>query len=471
MARLTARAAAATALAGAFLAGEWHPDAMARRGKRALGDRRRWLADLARVVFHAYRERPADRPRELARFVDACDLFDTASRDPDRPLQVRVWMAAPTEMAPPPWPPRRFPWPVLHGVPDLAAWLGVTDAHLEWFADRRSFERTASDERLRHYRRRWVAKADGSSRLIEAPKHELKDLQRQVLHGILDRAPKDWAQASGSVGSGRSLHDFAELHVGKQVVIRCDLEAFFASTTVGRVYGVFRWLGYPEPVAHHLAALCTTVTPRAVLRSAPRSASERHRRALTRLAGPHLPQGAPTSSSLAGLCMFRLDRRLYQLARGFEGRYSRYVDDLIFSGDADLLRGSRRFVRLVESIVRDEGYRLHAGKTRIRTAAQRQTVTGLVVNAGLNVPRREYDQLRAVLHDAARSGPEAANRAGHHDFRAHLQGRITWVAAGNPTRAAKLHAAFAAIPWPDHPTGSRGSEGGDRLGEDADRGL
>ena len=466
MARLTARAAAATALAGAFLAGEWQPDAMARRGKRALGDRRRWLTDLARVVFHAYRERPADRPRELARFVDACDLFDAACRDPDRPLQVRVWMAAPSEMAPPPG---RFRWPVLHGVPDLAAWLGVTERHLEWFADRRSFERTARDERLRHYRRRWVAKADGTSRLIEAPKRELKDLQRQVLHGILDRAPLD----GGLSRRGRSLHDLGAVHVGRQVVIRCDLEAFFASTTVGRVYGVFRWLGYPEPVAHHLAALCTTVTPRAVLRSAPRSASgsERQRRALTRLAGPHLPQGAPTSPALAGLGMFRLDRRLYQLARGFGGRYTRYVDDLIFSGDADLLRGSRRFVGLVETIVRDEGYRLHAGKTRIRTAAQRQTVTGLVVNAGLNVPRREYDRLRAVLHDAARSGPEAANRAGHHDFRAHLQGRITWVAAGNPTRATKLHAAFAAIPWPDHPTGSRGSEGGDRLGEDADRGL
>ena len=138
-----------------------------------------------------------------------------------------------------------------------------------------------------------------------------------------------------------------------------------------------------------------------------------------------------------------------RLAHSFGGRYTRYVDDLVFSGDADLRRGSERLLRLVDTIVADEGYRLNASKTRVRTAAQRQTVTGLVVNAGLNVPRRDYDRLRAVLHDAARVGPAAANRAGHPDFRAHLLGRIAWAGGGNPTRAAKLATAFAAISWSD----------------------
>jgi hypothetical protein len=83
------------------------------------------------------------------------------------------------------------------------------------------------------------------------------------------------------------------------------------------------------------------------------------------------------------------------------------------------------------------------------TAAQRQIVTGLVVNQRANVPRADYDRLKAVLHDAARNGPDHANRTGHHDFRAHLLGRISWVRASNPDRAAKLDRTFAAISWPE----------------------
>jgi hypothetical protein len=83
----------------------------------------------------------------------------------------------------------------------------------------------------------------------------------------------------------------------------------------------------------------------------------------------------------------------------------------------------------------------------MRTRAQRQLVTGLVVNERPNVTRTDYDRLRAVLHDAATNGPTAANRHAHPDFRAHLLGRIAWAAAANPARAARLHTTFAAIPW------------------------
>jgi RNA-directed DNA polymerase len=108
-----------------------------------------------------------------------------------------------------------------------------------------------------------------------------------------------------------------------------------------------------------------------------------------------------------------------------------------------------RIVALVEDIAADEGFRLNDSKTRVRTRAQRQLVTGLVVNERPNVTRADYDRLRAVLHDAALHGVDAANRQRHPDFRAHLLGRIGWASAGNPYRAEKLHAAYAGITWPD----------------------
>lgn len=440
----------AEGLAGAFLAGDWEPPAMARRGKRALRDQRGWLLALAEAAHAAYPDRPADRPRELAAFLAECPPLVEALADPERPPKVHTWMATPTAM-------RRdgTAGPRTVAIPDLdalARWLGASPAHLAWFADRRSMERTVSDERLRHYHRRWVTKADGSGRLLEAPKRELKDLQRQVLHGILDGIGAPW-EAHG-FRPGRSVHTAAALHAGRQVVVRLDLEAFFAGVGPGRVHGTFRRAGYPEPVAHTLTGLCTTVTPLAVRRAAPRpdgapiEALDRRRRLLARLAAPHLPQGAPTSPALANLAAAGFDRRVSTLARHLGLTYTRYADDLAISGDRRLLRRVDHLVERVGAIARDEGFRLHDGKTRVRTAAQRQTVAGLVVNRAPQVPRDDYDRLRAVLHDAARSGPAAANRAGHPDFRAHLLGRIAWVGAGNPARDAKLRRAFAAIDWP-----------------------
>jgi retron-type reverse transcriptase len=433
----------AAALVGAYLAGEWDPPAMGRRAKRALGDRRKWLTDLAHVVHAGYPERPADRPRELAGFIEACELFSTALVDRRRPLRVHVWMAAPTEMVTPRWP--------VHPVDDLAelsTWLGVTQDRLAWIADRRSLERSVTDERLRHYSRRWLRKADGSARLLEAPKTETKDLQRQILRAILDRIPAH--EAAHGFRSGRSVLTAAAPHRGQQVVIRIDLETFFTTVTAGRVYGLFRLAGYPEPVAHALTGLCTTVTPTAVLRDAPDAPPHwvaKRRRMLQALREPHLPQGSPTSPALANLVAYGLDRRLSGLAAKLGATYTRYADDLIFSGPEGIGRRAGSIVERVRTIAEDEGFRVHDGKTRVRTAAQRQLVTGLVVNERLNVTRAEYDRLRAVLHDAARHGPDAANREGHPAFEEHLRGRVGWVGGANDARAAKLRHALDQIDW------------------------
>ena len=111
----------AHALAGAFLAGDWEPAAMGRRGKRALGDRRTWLVELARVARAGFPERPADRTARAGGVHRRLRVFRAAVHDPDRGLAVRVWMAAPTEMGP-----RRWPVPPIPDLAALAAWLGLT---------------------------------------------------------------------------------------------------------------------------------------------------------------------------------------------------------------------------------------------------------------------------------------------------------------------------------------------------------
>jgi len=105
---------------------------------------------------------------------------------------------------------------------------------------------------------------------------------------------------------------------------------------------------------------------------------------------------------------------------------------------------------VVRSIVVDEGFRLNEAKSRIRGAADRHLLAGLVVNAAPAVPRDEYDALRALLHNTIYTGLEEQNRDGHPDFVAHLAGRIAWVSQRHPIRAAKLHTLLERA-LPAHP--------------------
>ena len=84
--------------------------------------------------------------------------------------------------------------------------------------------------------------------------------------------------------------------------------------------------------------------------------------------------------------------------------------------------------------------------------AQRQTITGIVVNDHVNISRASYDELKAMLFNCLRRGPRAENRSNLHDFKAHLDGRVLWVERLNPRRGRKLRAMFESIEWPHDET-------------------
>ncbi|MBP1780663.1 MULTISPECIES: hypothetical protein [Micromonospora] len=96
-----------------------------------------------------------------------------------------------------------------------------------------------------------------------------------------------------------------------------------------------------------------------------------------------------------------------------------------------------------DDIARSDGFLVHASKTRLRGHADRQLLAGLVVNHHPATPRDEYDQLRAILHNATRTGLAAQNRTGHPDFAQYLIGRVTWVSHHHPARAVKLATLLA----------------------------
>lgn len=438
---MNARRAVALGLANALLAGEWAPDAMSRRVRSALGARSAWSALLVRDALAKFGEAPRDGRDELADFVEAHRSFLKAwARLPRRPRIVRWWIDEPA-MGPSPW-----DVPALPTTAELARYFDLDVQGLDWLADRRGLGRFAADSRLRNYVYTWWRKPTGGVRVLEAPKSKLKALQRGILHDILDRIPAH--PAAHGFCPGRSTVSFAAPHAGREVVIRCDLEDFFSSVSSARVVGIFRTAGYPEPVALTLAAACTNRLPSAVWRDVPRptepSAIDSHWRQGRRLSVPHLPQGAPTSPALANLAAYRLDVRLAGLARSLGLAYTRYADDLAFSGAA---RATGALLADVRAIARDEGFALREDKTRVRAAGARQLLGGWVVNRLPNVPRDELDRLEAILTNCVRRGPSGENRDGHPDFRAHLRGRIAWVKSARPDRAAALERLLSSICW------------------------
>jgi hypothetical protein len=77
----------------------------------------------------------------------------------------------------------------------------------------------------------------------------------------------------------------------------------------------------------------------------------------------------------------------------------------------------------------------------------RQRVAGVVINQRINLPRDEYDRLKAILCNCVRYGPQGQNRTGVADFRAHLAGRVAYAVRLNPERGRKLVEWFEQIPW------------------------
>ena len=342
----------------------------------------------------------------------------------------RVWQFVfqPIDQAAP-----RNDLPQVATIGELAAWLRVSQKTLEWLCDSWRIE---DPRRPVHYRYVAFEKRRAGIRLLESPKTQLKRVQRALLGAILSKIPA--SDSAMAYRRGHGILDHARLHVGKRWVVSFDLKNFFPSVPFIKVLTAVHSVGYREPVSNAIALLCTH---RCASRDLSAFGLDQDHRSLLR--ERHLPQGAPTSPALSNLVLRALDRRLIGLARSFELEYSRYADDMVFSGNSR--HNWRHMEALVASICLDEGFALNHRKTRIRSSAQQQRVTGVVVNQQLNVPRREFDALKAELHNCVRSGPSSENRRHFADYRAHLLGRIEHMRSINPRKGDRLRKLFLAI--------------------------
>lgn len=420
-----------TALAGELTAAEMTP-----RLVKALNRTPPWLKPTLKAFEKQFATGARPKPSTVARWLRTRREFvrDLVLRK----IHIQPIIAPQLAMTPSPGAPRIWTLPQILDLSALADWLNITPGELNWFS--RPYRRLATDRSgaRNHYNVLLIPKRSGGGRLLEAPKLRLKLIQRRILNHILNVIPPH--EAAHAFRCGHSVRDFVVPHLGKTVVLRMDLRDFFPTIRRARVEGIFRSAGYPESVLAALAGICTTTTQPGEWPPAgawPQAGMERQR--MQKLyATPHLPQGAPSSPSLANLVAFRMDCRLAALARSGEATYTRYADDLLFSGGESFARAVSRFQITAMTIAMDEGFTPHARKTRVMHQGVRQHAGGIVLNSHSNLPRDEWDQLKATLHNALRNGLESQNRDGHPDFLAHLTGRVSYAASINPNRSAQL---------------------------------
>ena len=323
--------------------------------------------------------------------------------------------------------------PVLATPADVAKALELPIPRLRWLAFH-------SEAAMRtHYVRFTVPKKSGGTRELAAPHQSLAATQEWILANILSKVPTHDA-AHGFVPS-RSTVTNALPHVGRPIVVNADLKDFFPTITFPRVKGIFQELGYSPAAATIVALLCTEAPRRQVVYAG---------KPYEVATGPRaLPQGACTSPALSNLASRRMDARLTGIAEKLGWTYTRYADDITFSApsgpgaDAKAMIGY--LLARLRHIAQDEGFVVNERKTRVQKPNQRQSVTGIVVNQRMGVPRRTVRRIRAILHAAKFTGLSKQNKEGHPHFEAWVRGMVAYIQMVNPDQGRPLAAALRMV--------------------------
>ncbi|MBD5088993.1 MAG: RNA-directed DNA polymerase [Clostridiales bacterium] len=263
-----------------------------------------------------------------------------------------------------------------------------------------------------------IPKKRGGVRTLEIPSLELKTLQRDILHELLECINTS-EQAYGFL-KGKSIVDNARQHVGKRYILGIDIENFFATINVDRIFKIFYYYGYTKEVSFMLSRIVCK--------------------------DGYLPQGAPTSPYLSNIVCRKLDRRLLGVAKKYGATYTRYADDITFSGEIH----PDVYVDLIKKIIVEEGFCINSNKTRILGNNQRQEVTGIIVNKKVKVNKKYKEYLRQQIYYCNKYGIDShLEKIGNNvtGFKEHMYGIANFIKMVEPDEGEKWINKLNEISW------------------------
>lgn len=228
------------------------------------------------------------------------------------------------------------------------------------------------------YKEYTIPKRNGGVRIIHEPYPSLKDIQKWIYINILRNLCKSHVSPVAKAYLPKiSIKENAKFHKKQNTVICLDISDFFPNINFNHIFSIFKSFGYTKQVAVLLSNLC--------------------------LRNDSLPQGSPTSPFLSNIVLKSTDECLFKYAIDNDLRYTRYADDMTFSGEnVDI----KSLLSCVRKTIKKAGFTLNKSKTKILSQASRQQVTGIVVNQGMSAPRSYRLEIRQDIYYIIKYGME-----------------------------------------------------------------
>lgn len=247
--------------------------------------------------------------------------------------------------------------PIIFNFDHLTKLLGRTPAYLA----------SVINSSSNHYREFGIKKRSGGIREISVPYPALLEMQYWIYTNILSKIQIH--ACSHGFAKNKSILTNAKIHLMQENLLKLDLSNFFPSISLGRVIKVFKKLGYTTNVSYYLASICCL--------------------------DEGLPQGAPTSPCLSNIIAHDLDVRLLKFSKHFGLKYTRYADDITFSGTVIPVK----FISYISKIIESEGFEVNTEKTRLYKSQSKKIVTGILVSGEtMKVPKEYKRKLRQTMH-------------------------------------------------------------------------
>ncbi|MEY8862480.1 retron St85 family RNA-directed DNA polymerase [Tenacibaculum singaporense] len=285
--------------------------------------------------------------------------------------------------------------PIIYNLSHFSALVGYNSKFI-----RRAVK---TNHTIYFYRKYSIPKKNGSQRLINEPLPSLKEIQKWILDNVLNNIPiSAYAKA---YTFKRSIKDHVKYHKNQKIVLTLDIENFFNNITSEKVELLFLSKGYSSLISNLMTRLCTLQNC--------------------------LPQGAPTSPRISNIIMYSFDEKISSYCKKNEIKYTRYADDLAFSGEID----KEEIIKLVVEELNEIGLSLNKDKIIERKQNQRQIISGIVVNRKIQVPRKKRDELRQAMYYIEKYGLEnhlAKIDSSKSNYLKHLLGLANYIVNINP---------------------------------------
>ena len=253
------------------------------------------------------------------------------------------------------------------------------------------------------YRQFEIPKSNGKMRTIDEPLPDLKYIQRWILTNILEK--KTINPYAKAFYRGRGVKENARFHRSQVVLVTMDIKDFFPSIKINSIVSIFRELGYYDDVSNFLAHLCCL--------------------------NYALPQGAPTSPYLSNLRLSKFDQNVSDFTTANKIRYTRYADDMTFSGNFD----PHQLIPRISKMLYSEGFSVNPAKTRVAFQNARQEVTGVVVNSHMQISKTQRKKIRQEIYYIKKYGLDSHLTKTHETrehYLEHLLGKLNFACYINP---------------------------------------